>query len=164
MRRPSIRKMKTTRKAIFLGALASFAIPVTQAMAALGEHVDSVQSDAAAMRAKTAVVSNESSAYSVQSMTTEDGVDVREFLTPDGTVFAVAWRGPHPPNLAQLFGKYFKTYTDEVAQTRTPHSLHHGSVKTADLVVQRAGQARQTWGRAYLPALIPSGVTEDEIK
>ncbi|HYA36544.1 MAG TPA: DUF2844 domain-containing protein [Candidatus Binataceae bacterium] len=144
--------------------MASFVIPAAQAMAALGEHIDSVQSDAVAMGAKAAVVSNELSAYTVQSMTTEDGVDVREFVTPDGTVFGVAWRGPHAPDLAQLLGKYFRTYTDEAAKAKGPRSLHYGSVKTADLVVQRAGQARETWGRAYVPALVPSAVSEDEIK
>ena len=44
---------------------------------------------------------------------------VNEYLSANGTVFAVSWRGPRPPDLSQLLGPYFAEYQTAAA---SPHA------------------------------------------
>ena len=103
-----------------------------------------------------------SAAYTVEQISTPSGVTVNEYLTPDGTVFAVSWRGPTPPDLSQLFGSYFAEYQTAAAQPQAQRGQL--LVQTGDLVVETGGHMRDLRGRAYLPALLPTGVSADEIQ
>jgi hypothetical protein len=100
--------------------------------------------------------------YTVQDIHGADGTTIREYVSPDGKVFAVSWQGPVMPDLEQLFGAHFKSYRDEA---RTRHSgrgplrIDHG-----DLVVESSGHMRAFRGRAYLPQQLPAGVAADEIR
>jgi hypothetical protein len=61
-----------------------------------------------------------------------------------------------------LLGRYFDTYTEAAkAQQAGAGRIH---VQLPGLVVQSGGQMRAFFGRAYLPALLPEGVTLDEIR
>lgn len=104
-------------------------------------------------------------AYSVEQMTTPAGIAVNEYVSPDGRVFAVTWRGRRPPDLAMLLGAYFAQYQDAAkAGGLTAHGLHHASVRGSDVVVETAGHMRDMWGRAFLPAMLPAGMRESEIQ
>jgi hypothetical protein len=86
-----------------------------------------------------------------------DGTLLREFVAPDGNVFAVAWNGPTQPNLRQALGKHFDAL---VAAPRAKIADHrHLQIQQGDLVVQASGHMRAAIsGRAYLASAIPSGV------
>ena len=72
---------------------------------------------------------------------------VKEYLSPNGTVFAVSWRGPRPPDLSQLLGSYFAEYQTAAA---APHAQRgHLLVQTENLVVETSGHMRDLRGRAY---------------
>ncbi len=80
---------------------ASLFLP-SRASAALGGDVTSVEADQQQMKAKRAVQA--SGKYSVHEITTPYGTVVREYVSPDGKVFGVAWRGPFLPNFQQTSG------------------------------------------------------------
>ena len=109
--------------------------------------------------------STASTGFTVQEIQAPSGTLVREYISPNGTVFAVSWTGPSKPDLRQLFGTYFQQY---VSASSTMHhgaaTRRHFEVKQPDLVVQSNGRMRAFYGRAYVPSLIPAGVTPDDIR
>jgi len=100
----------------------------------------------------------------VQELTQPDGTVIREYLS-NGQVFGIAWTGPTPPNLRQLLGEYFQTYASNV-QTAMVQSPNHGPglIQTPGLVVYSGGHMNFFSGQAYLPQLLPQGVTANDIQ
>jgi hypothetical protein len=129
------------------------------AFAALGGDVSSVQDDQAHMRAQRRVI--QSAAYTIHEMQAETGTTVREFVSPDGKVFGVSWQGPVRPDLQQVLGSYYAEFL-RAAPTRRAHGPV--TIQTRNLVIQSGGHQRALTGRAYVPAMIPSGVRTEEIK
>lgn len=96
--------------------------------------------------------------FSVHSY--NDGpTSVREY-SKGGKVFAVAWSGPRPPDLRSAFGAYYLEYLD----ARPGRVLRNERLVTDHLVVETWGHMRDVHGRAYLPSLVPQGVSLDAIR
>lgn len=133
----------------------------TLAWAALGDNIGSIVNDQAKIKAvRHSSISTGN--YSVQELQGENGTTIREYVSADGLIFAVAWNGPFMPDLHQLLGQYFDQFNSGVAASRTgrgPVQLEQGN-----LVVQSGGHMRAFTGRAYLPQAVPSGVSIDDIK
>jgi hypothetical protein len=104
-----------------------------------------------------------SNGYTVQELQS-DSVTVREYVAPTGIVFAIAWNGLIHPDLTSLLGSYVGEYRTALQHVLRQHGSRHRKVETAQIVVEKWGQMRNLQGRAYVPALIPSGVSIDEIK
>lgn len=133
--------------------------------AVLGEPAQSVGTDAQALGGKAHLLAQGQASYTVEQFTTTDGIAVREYVAPSSMiVFAVAWNGPHPPDLSALLGSYFADYKSMAAQTQGTNDLHHRSLRGSRLVIQTAGHMRDMWGRAWDPQLLPPGVTEEDIR
>ena len=130
-------------------------------MASLGGDVSSVESDRTQMKA-AAVTSRQAALYTVHEMQTSSGTTVREFATLGGTVFAVAWNGPFLPDLRQALGTYFEAYHSATRAKRYGHA--HDVVEQPGLVVHSSGHQRSFFGIAYVPQLIPAGVSIDELE
>ena len=124
------------------------------AAATLGEPEVSVQADAEQLHAS--IKSEDRVGYRVHEVQLPSGTLLREFVGPDGKVFAVAWRGPYPPNLRQTLGRYFDAYVSAPNPPRSDH--RHLQIQQGDLVVQASGHMRAFSGRAYLASAVPSGV------
>jgi hypothetical protein len=96
------------------------------------------------------------------------GVKVREYLSQSGVVFAIAWRGVHHPNFTALLGSYQLEYEKAFEAHRAQFGLHRGmkarAIHSGGVHVEFGGHLRNMGGRAYVPLLIPSGVTLDEIQ
>lgn len=100
--------------------------------------------------------------FKVHEYQLASGTMVREYLSPVGRVFAVAWSGPLMPNLEDLLGIYFGQYTQAVELERAgPGPV---TVQRQGLVVHSAGHMRAFSGKAYLPELLPINVTAQEIR
>jgi hypothetical protein len=124
------------------------------ASAALGGLESSVKEDAAQVQGSIKI--EERARYRVHEILMPSGTIVREFVSPAGNVFAVAWRGPMMPNLRQTLGPYFDNY---VAASQLKEAHHRRvQVHQDDLVVESAGHMRAFAGHAYLPSAVPSGV------
>ena len=136
------------------------ALPVA-AWAELGGTAASIKTDQVQMKATLRpAVSNPN--YSVHEIQTPQGVTVKEFVSASGTVFAVAWNGPTMPDLQQLLGQYFDSYT---TAAKTPHTGHkHLTISQPGLVVESQGHMRAFFGKAYIPTMLPTGVTAAELK
>jgi len=158
--------MTMTRKLSILligfGLAATALATAQQARAALGESVDSITSDSRTLSAVRSAATV-SGAYSVHELHSE-ALSVREYVSPSGVVFGVAWNGPVPPDLSTLLGSYAEEYRKAQSQTPRQPGRRHLQVKTNRVVVERWGHMRNLQGRAYAPDLIPQGVNVDEIK
>lgn len=140
--------------AVFLMVVSS----TRPAWAALGQSRDSVQSDAQTL--KGAVTITEMPGYSVQQITRNDGIVLKEFVSPDGKVFGISWQGPTMPNLSQLLGPYFPAFqqANQSSHRRGPLAIH-----TGPLVVETAGHLRAFHVRAYVTSLLPDGISQDVV-
>jgi hypothetical protein len=133
------------------------------AQAVLGEPAHSVTTDRNSLAALRSATTTTHADYVVQQAES-DMVTVREYISPSGIVFAVAWNGMVNPDLTQLLGSYFADYRE--ARCKMPRTYGRSSqhVKTGRVVVETWGHMRNLQGRAYVPALVPQGVSIDEIK
>lgn len=100
---------------------------------------------------------------SVQQLTQTDGTVIKEFLS-NGIVFAIAWRGPTPPNLRQLLGDYFSTYAAGIQIANQNGERGPTAIQSGGLVVYSGGHMNSFFGQAFLPALLPQGVTPQAIQ
>jgi hypothetical protein len=132
------------------------------AAAALGGDAASVLADAHELQgtAHSILLTQ----YVLHEINTDSGMRVREFLNQDGIVFAVAWSGPVVPGLKGLLGPRFAAYSHALAALQQP-GLHRSlRITSEDLVVELGGHLRAYSGRAFLPALIPSGVQTADLR
>lgn len=132
------------------------------AIAALGGNVDSVTRDQTHTRAQLRAVP--SNGYTVQELLTESGITVREYVSAQGKVFAVAWNGPNLPDLTQLLGDYFPAFRAAMTERRGRGIRGPVALQQDDLVVESNGHMRAYFGRAYVPSLLPPQVSIDEIQ
>lgn len=134
----------------------------TGAFAVLGEPEASVSSDSSALSAAKRSA-RRNVRYTLHELES-DGVKVREFVSPSGTVFAVAWNGMKTPDLTRLLGSYADEY--KAAAKRSPRVPGRRSrqVDTGRVVVERWGHMRNLQGRAYVPALVPPEVKIEELR
>jgi len=111
----------------------------TIAFAALGGDESSIQADQAHMRASVRIA--RTATYAVHELQAPSGHVIREYVSPSGTVFGVAWQGPSKPDMRQLLGTHF----DEFMQA-ADHVQRHGHgplvIQMPGLVVVSAGRMR----------------------
>lgn len=145
------------RVAVALAVLILGAVP---AWAALGEPVSSVQADQKFMKGQVREVAR--NGYSLHEIRAADGNTVREYVSPEGTVFGVSWEGPTIPNLQQLLGSYFSEFQRAARSPRRRHGPL--AVQTDHVVIESAGHMRAFHGRAYVPGLLPNTLTQAVVK
>jgi hypothetical protein len=137
------------------------------AHATLGGAPTASGSGQPSVKAARAAVQKATTAYNVNELTLASGTIVREYVASD-VVFAVSWRGPFMPDLRSLFGTAnFDRYTSGVVAARKSAGMvRRGPVAVGDtqLVVVSGGHMRAFAGYAYLPALLPAGVSLSEIQ
>ncbi|MEO7208409.1 MAG: DUF2844 domain-containing protein [Steroidobacteraceae bacterium] len=148
------------KRAALGGALLIAALIPQIASATLGQPEITVQTDVA--RSHAAIKSSEDrSSYRVHEIQLPSGTVMREFVAPNGNVFAVAWQGPTRPDLRQALGQYFDAYSS--ASRSKLSDRRHVQIRQGDLVLQSGGHMRALSGRAYLLSAIPSGVNIGEL-
>ncbi len=130
------------------------------AHAALGDNAASVLTDQARM--KGTLHSTDMKTYVAHEITSS-GTVVREYVSPAGVVFGVAWEGQVPPDFQQLLGPYYaqgkRAATLQARPGRAPMVLD-----TPGLVFQQTGHPRSFHGSAYIPQLVPPGVPASDIR
>jgi hypothetical protein len=133
------------------------------AFASLGGNESSIEADRAQMKAT--LMSNRTDHYTMEEIHHPNGTVIREYLSPAGKVFAITWRGPFIPDMAQLLGAYLPQYGEGV---KAHHAESAGrrplNIQQPTLVVQTSGHMRSFAGKAYDPTLLPQGVTASDIR
>ncbi len=136
--------------------------PAMPAWAVLGQAHESVESDTQTLKGRR--VMRELNGYTVDEITRPDGAILREYVTPGGQVFGIAWQGMTMPNLKQLLGPSAAAF---VAATQTGAGPRHRGplrVHTDQLVVETGGHMRDFHMRAYRLDLLPQGVSADVVQ
>jgi len=88
---------------------------------------------------------------------------VLEYVASAGKIFAVTWKGPTLPDLAQIMGEaHYHTFLNASDSRHVPRRLR--LVQRDDLVVHSAGRPRAFSGHAYVPALLPPGFPLENLR
>lgn len=144
----------------FLVALL-FLFPLA-AQAALGGDVASVEADRAQMRGSTH--ERQAVAYTVHEIKGSSGTLVREYVSADGHIFAIAWQGQFTPDLQQVLGQYFDQYSAAVKANKATYVGRRPlNLELPGLIVQMNGYMRAYHFRAYIPQQVPAGVKQEEL-
>jgi len=155
---------RSSRRGRVLGlALSAAALAGTAALPAFAE----LGGDAASVAADTAKMKGQARAtpaagYTISEIQLPSGTVVREYVSAEGKVFAVTWKGPAVPDLRQTLGTYFEQFKASAAAPHAGH--HHLTVRQPDLVVHTGGHMRAWVGKAYVPSMLPPNLPLDEIK
>ncbi|HTS21134.1 MAG TPA: DUF2844 domain-containing protein [Casimicrobiaceae bacterium] len=130
------------------------------ARASLGDAEASVEADRAAIEATSRTLPG--ARFTVHELQVPSGTTIREYVSPAGVVFGLAWHGPSMPDLRQLLGSHFDAYADALAARRMRRSPVF--VQLPGLVVQSSGHARSFVGKAYLSDALPQGVSPQDVQ
>lgn len=84
----------------------------------------------------------------------DSGTQVREYVDASGKVFAVSWSGPFLPDLKELLGAHFEAMQ---AQANRGDSISRLTRQGKEVVIVSTGRMGAFEGRAWLPAMLPSG-------
>jgi hypothetical protein len=150
--------VKFAMRVAAFGLIAVAAVP--WADAALGGTDATVQADQAQLGAT--IRTTPAARYTLHELKAASGTTVREYVSPAGTVFGVAWEGPSLPDMRQLLGAHFDEYAAALAARRARRAPVFVQLPT--LVVQSSGHMRAFTGKAYLPRGLPQGVAATEIQ
>src|ERR1039458_7175321 len=143
-----------------LAAALLLALPFP-ARAVLGDSAASVLTDQARMKGTLRSVDNRT--YVMHEITTTTGA-VREFVSPGGAVFGVAWEGQFPPDFQQLLGPYYQQVQQVSVQQQPRRGRRPIVIETPGLVLYQSGHMRSFHGQAYVPQLLPQGVHASDIR
>lgn len=153
--------MRLLLRCLFLIISASLSPSV---FAALGGNVEPIANANSQAVARAQSRTTPSNGYTVHESITETGTTVREYASPQGTVFAVAWSGPSLPDLQQFLGSYFPQFKNAMSERRSRGIRGPVMLQKDDLVVESRGHMRDFRGRAYAPSLLPPQVSIEEIE
>jgi hypothetical protein len=126
----------------------------------LGQSAASVRTDRQALQAQQHTSAHDG--YVVEHLEAVDGTVVREYVSPAGLVFGLAWQGPTVPDMTQLLGAYFPAYSEALYAAGPPRGPWR--VQTEALVVEMQGHLGAFAGRAYVPRLVPHPLTPEVIQ
>ena len=154
---------KSAQSPILLGGivLSLLALPLT-ASAELGGDAASVLADQVHMKAS--LKTTQTDGYTVHEIQSPSGTVVREYVSSEGKVFAVAWRGPFLPDLHQILGASFEPFTQAARAQKTRPGHGPVVIRQAGLVILSGGHTHDFFGKAYLPELLPQGVSAEAIQ
>jgi hypothetical protein len=147
--------MKTTLRILLI--LVMGAVP---AWAALGEYEGSVSLDQQVLRGE--IREEVHAGYKLHQLITSDGAVIREYVSPEGKVFAISWQARFIPNLPQLLGSYFPR-VQQAAQAK----VQRGGplvINTGDFVYSSGGRMMNFHGSAFVPGLLPKNVTAEVVR
>lgn len=150
-------------KMLVIAAALTIASAPILAWASLGGDAASVEADQIHLQGRRTMKA--AGAYTVHEIQGTSGTVVREYVSPEGKVFGVAWQGPWIPDMRQLLGSYFDQYA-QANQAQKGSRMRRGPVLINEpgLVVQIGGHPRAFAGRAYVPEMLPSGVRAESIQ
>lgn len=143
-------------------ALVCWVVWAQPAHAVLGERVETIHADQ--MRLQGARRLATALQYQVHDIRLADGSLVRQFATPSGQVFALAWRSHLKLQLQPLLGQYFSGYTEARRAATKGHGFVRQSVLSqGGLVVHESAHLGMFAGLAYVHHLVPEGVNPNAL-
>jgi hypothetical protein len=93
-----------------------------------------------------------------------NGTLIREFVSPSGQVFAIAWKGHFLPQMDHFLGPLFEAFSTAVQARSSKHSWREPlAIHIPELVFESGGRTGWFEGRAYDPSGVPKGFPIQEI-
>lgn len=133
------------------------------AFASLGGDLNSVMNDQ--IHFQGSIKTTEATSFTVHEIHPQTGIVIREYVSPAGKVFAITWHGPWMPDMHQLLGSYFQQFSDGAKAQKAFYAGRRPlQIVQPDFVLIHGGHMRSYAGRAYLPQLLPAGVTAEDIQ
>jgi hypothetical protein len=129
--------------------------------ATLGEIENSVEADKVLLKGTRILLKYPK--FSVHNIIAASGNQIKEYVTLEGRVFALTWNGLSHPDLSSLLGSYFKEYEDKRIGRGQLRGRKIQAVQTNRVVVMKSGHMRDVKGSAFVPQLVPAGVTIEEL-
>ena len=154
--------MAHLRVAFFFLVLVAAGAGTGTAYAALGGDAGSVASDREVLHA-TDLGRTDLAAWSLYQMNV-GGTLVKQYLSGSGVVFAVTWKGLAHPDLRRLLGTYWPEYQRSHSASLKKPGQRSRRLASAQLVVEQSGHMRALSGRAYVPSLLPEGLSLDDLQ
>jgi hypothetical protein len=103
--------------------------------------------------------------YTVRQSVDANGVTVREYVLPANVVFAVTWDGPVLPNMRALLGSYFANFATAGTSGTAGASGPGPRIEGSDAFrIESAGRLGQFFGMAWVPRLLPAGVSASDLQ
>jgi len=128
--------------------------------AGLGRSESSVEEDRLSVHGAVTVQVREG--YQVHEIVAS-GRTIKEFALPDGTIFAISWRGVSQPDLSQFLGGYFDEFRAAEAKGEKDHGRKRKTIQSQHIAVEKFGHMRDVRGRAYISSLMPAGLKPQDI-
>lgn len=148
---------------VLLGLVVAIYLTPLLAFAGLGGDLNSVVTDQ--MHFQGSLRTTHESSFTVQEIHPQTGTVIREYVSPAGKIFAVTWHGPWIPDMQQLLGPFFEQYVKAArAQAASRPGRRPLQIVQPDFVLQQGGHMRSFVGRAYLPPMLPAGVSAEMIQ
>jgi hypothetical protein len=145
--------------------VATASLAALPARAVLGGDASTVAGDQARLQGTRHSVVAASAQVRMHEIILADGSSIREFVTPGGIVFAVAWSTRFKPDLAALLGAHATSYAAAASEAlRAPGIRRHAELRQGDLVVQSTAHLNSHVGKAWLQSLVPDGVPLDALR
>jgi hypothetical protein len=133
------------------------------AFASLGGDLNSVMTDQ--VHFQGSLNTTEMSSYTVHEIHPQTGIVIREYVSSAGKVFAISWHGPAMPDMKQILGSYFHQYSEAAKSQKASYVGRRPlQITQPDFVLIHGGHMRSYVGKAYLPQMLPSGVTAEDIQ
>jgi len=146
---------------VFWGMVLILILGAEPGWAALGEPEASVKADGQVLQGQ--IRAEEHEGYRIHQISDAHGGVVREYVSPAGKVFGVAWQGRFVPNLRQLLGSYF---SDLQAYAQAQRGRHGGPlvIEKDNWVLISGGHMGGYQGRAYVINLLPAQLTPEVVQ
>jgi hypothetical protein len=147
---------KRSRRFLLIGSVLTVGLGVAAAAeAGLGERPDSIVRDQKIVGARTHGVVR-TAQYDLHELTAPTGGVLREYVSHEGTVFAISYHGPTMPDLKAVLGSSHSRY---VAAVHANHRNHHViNVVDSGVRLHIRKLARGFDVEATSPTLTPVGV------
>lgn len=147
--------MKLRRKVLCILSLGSLLLPAISS-AELGGNTESIFSEQKVFNSQLS--NTQQSGVVVYTHRLPSGIILQEYLSANGTIFAVTWSGPSLPNLEVLLGTYFKDYLVAIKESRRAVYLNNENI-----IIQSSGMMGAFQGFAFLTKQAPAGFTPNNL-
>ena len=149
--------------AFAFACMSVLAVPTAQAV--LGGEASTIREDEVRLKGVRRQAVALRLPVQTHEITLADGSSIREYVSPGGIVFAVAWNTRFKPNLELLLGAHAASYAVAASDAmKTPGIKRNVVLQRDDLVVHSTVHLNSFVGKAYVRSLVPVRVNVDELR
>lgn len=156
---------RAVRQWLLTAVVGGAVLTALPARAVLGGDATSIETDRVRLAGSTRSTALHAGQLRAHDIRMSDGSSIRQYVGPDGVVFAVAWSTRLKPDLAALLGSHATEYAAAASEALKAPGMKRAIVlQRADLVIRSSSHLNNFVGLAYLRSRVPAGVQPDELR